>query len=200
MPQPAFDLQYQAESTSWPEQGAWTWNDYLRLPDDGQRYEIIYGVLYVSPAPRVIHQFVTTRLTYFLSDFVIKHRLGLVLTAPLDVLLPGVANPVQPDVVFLASDNLPDLEEAKNFQGVPDLIVEVLSKGTHRIDLDVKLKAYEQAGVAEYWIVDPHHRSVLLYHLDGHGSYREFGRFGLTEMIRSQVLSGLALKVSDLFP
>jgi Uma2 family endonuclease len=52
-----------------------------------------------------------------------------------------------PDIVFLKSDNVPDVEEAMNFQGVPDLLVEVLSPGTRRIDLEVKLKAYEQAGV-----------------------------------------------------
>ncbi len=63
--------------------------------------------------------------------------------------------PVQPDIVFLMNDNLPDVEEAKNFQGIPDLVVEVLSPGTRQMDLDVKLKAYEQAGVPEYWIVDP---------------------------------------------
>ena len=139
------------------------------------------------------------RLTYFLSGFVLEHRLGLVLAAPLDVLLPGIASPVQPDVIFLASDNLPDLENAKNFEGVPDLVVEVLSKGTKRVDLDVKLKAYEQAGVPEYWIVDPQRRAVRLLHLES-GTYRELGRFGTGEVVRSEVLSGLDLKVSDLFP
>ncbi len=200
MAEPAYDLQHNAESAFWPEQGAWTWDDYLRLPDDGQRYEIIHGVLYGSPAPRVIHQFVTTRLTYFLSGFVIEHRLGLVLTAPLDVLLPGIASPVQPDVVFMENDNLPDLEEAKNFEGVPNLVAEVLSQGTKRIDLDVKLKAYEQAGVSEYWIVDPQQRTVLLYHLGGRRRYQELGRFGVGEVVRSRVLTGFALKVADLFP
>jgi len=61
MAEPAYDLQYHdTEAAPWPEQGSWTWDDYLRLPDDGQRYEIIQGVLYVSPAPRFIHQFVVT--------------------------------------------------------------------------------------------------------------------------------------------
>jgi Uma2 family endonuclease len=202
MAEPAYDLQYHETDTApWPEQGSWTWDDYLRLPDDGQRYEIIHGVLYVSPAPRVIHQFVATRLTLFMGTFALERRLGVVLTAPLDVLLAGVASPVQPDIVFLKSDNLPDLEEAKNFQGVPDLVVEVLSPGTRRVDLDVKLKAYEQAGVPEYWIVDPKRRTVVLHHLQGARSkYQETGPFGVDDTVRSRVLVGFELKVADLFP
>jgi Uma2 family endonuclease len=196
MAETAYDLDYHADSTPWPEPGGWTWDDYLRLPDDGQRYEIIHGVLYVSPAPRYLHQFVTARLVQFLGAFVLEHRLGVVLAAPLDVLLPGVANPVQPDVLFLKTDNLPD-EAAKNFKGVPNLVIEVLSPGTRRVDLDVKLKAYEQAGVSEYWILDPERRTLVLYHLMGH-SYQELGCFGNDEIVRSRVLAGFDLKVSAL--
>ncbi len=200
MAEPAYDFQYHDAGT-WPEQGSWTWDDYLRLPDDGQRYEIIHGVLYVSPAPRFIHQFVASRLAHFLSVFVLERGLGAVLTAPLDVLLPGIASPVQPDIVFLANDNLPDVEEALNFQGVPDLLVEVLSPGNRRVDLEVKLKAYEQAGVPEYWIVNPKRRIILLYHLDAtRHVYQELGRFGVDDVVRSVVLGGFELKVADLFP
>ncbi len=201
MAEPAYDFHYDDAGASWPEQGSWTWNDYLRLPDDGQRYEIIHGVLYVSPAPRLIHQFVVSSLIHLLRAFVLEGRLGIVLTAPIDVLLPGVANPVQPDVLFLRSDNLPNVEEAKNFEGVPDLVVEVLSPGTSRVDRKVKLRAYEEAGVLEYWIVDPKQRSVVVRRLDeARGKYREPGSFEVGETVRSTVLEGLALKVSELFP
>ncbi len=199
MAEPAYDFHYHADTASWPEQGSWTWDDYLRLPDDGQRYEIIHGVLYVSPAPRLLHQFVAGRLSYFMTAFGFEHPLGTVLPAPVDILLPGVANPVQPDVVVLSSETLPDLEEAKFFRGVPDLVAEVLSPKTRRLDLDVKLKAYEQAGVPEYWIVDPKQRTVLLYRL-GHRGYKGPDRFGADEIVRSTVLPGFELKVADLFP
>ena len=72
-----------------------TWDDYLRLPGDGQRYEILEGVLYVSPAPNFDHQFSLVKLVVQLCNFVEARQLGLVLVAPFDVLLPGVANPVQ---------------------------------------------------------------------------------------------------------
>ncbi len=201
MAEPAYDFHHDTAGAPWPEQGFWTWDDYLRLPADGQRYEIIHGVLYVSPAPRLLHQLVTTRLTELLSAFVRRRRLGVVLTAPVDVLLPDVANPVQPDILFLSRDNLPDFEEAQSFQGVPDLVVEVLSRSTSRIDREVKLKAYEEAGVTEYWIVDPKLRTVVLYVLDDtRCEYREPERFGDDEIVRSTILETFALKVSELFP
>ena len=199
MAEPAYDFHYHADNSSWPEQGSWTWDDYLRLPDDGQRYEIIHGVLYVSPAPRLLHQFVAGRLSYFLTAFGFEQQLGAVLPAPVDILLPGVANPVQPDVVVLKSGNLPDLEEAKYFQGVPDFVAEVLSPATQRLDLDVKLEAYEQAGVPEYWVVDPKQRIVLRYQL-GRRGYQGPDRFGADQVVLSRVLAGFELKVADLFP
>jgi len=151
--------------------------------------------------PRLIHQFVASRLSQLMGLFALDRRLGVVLTAPLDVLLPGVASPVQPDVVFLKSENLPDLEEALNFEGVPDLVVEVLSPGNPSLDLDVKLRAYEEAGVAEYWIVDPKLRNVVLHRLGtGRSGYRRLGPFRSGEVVRSAVLSGFELKVEDLFP
>ncbi len=200
MAEPAYDFQHN-DDEAWPQQGSWTWDDYLCLPDDGQRYEIIHGVLYVSPSPRFIHQFVATRLAHFLSVFVLERGLGAVLTAPLDVLLPGLASPVQPDIVFLTTGNLPDVEEAMNFQGIPDLLVEVLSPGTRRVDLEVKLKAYEQAGVPEYWVVDPKRRRVRLYELDAtRHVYQEPGRFATDDVVRSVVLAGFELQVAALFP
>jgi Uma2 family endonuclease len=197
MAEPAYDLHH--DHSPWPKQGFWTWDDYLRLPDDGQRYEIIHGVLYVSPAPRYGHQFTCTRLAYFLTHYVLERDLGAVLAAPLDVLLPGVANPVQPDIVFLKNENLPH-PDVQCFKGVPDLVVEVLSPATSRIDQHVKFGAYEKAGVREYWLVEPKLRTVLVYLLDASHEYRELGRFGAGESIRSQVLAGLEVKVSDLFP
>lgn len=198
MAEPAYNVYH--DRSSWPEQGSWTWDDYLQLPNDGQRYEIIHGTLYVSPAPRYIHQLVTTRLASFLTRFVLERDLGAVLAAPLDVLLPDVANPVQPDIVFLKSENLPH-PDAQNFEGVPDLVVEVLSPATSRIDQHVKFGAYEAAGIREYWLIEPKLQTVLVYNLDNTSrEYREFGRFGVDESACSEVLAGFEVKVSDLFP
>ena len=158
-----------AEGGPWPAQGDWTYEDYVRLPDDGQRYEIIAGVLYVTAAPTFGHQYIVAELFAALRAYVRQRELGVVLPAPFEVHLPDIAQPVQPDVLFLRAERQPP-PEAGYFEGVPDLVVEVLSPSTARTDRVVKFWAYEQAGVPEYWIVDPRARLVEVYEL-GEGVY-----------------------------
>ena len=200
MAEPAYALPELEDRERWPVQGQWTWEDYLRLPENGKRYEIIEGVLHVAPAPTFDHQFSVVELLAEMHRFVKTHRLGLVLTAPFDVRLPGVANPVQPDVVFFRTGNEPRAGD-KQFLGVPDLIVEVLSPGSLRVDREVKLAAYEKAGVSEYWLVDNQPRSITVYTLRGERrGYEELGRFRAHEKVRSAVLAGFETAVAPLFP
>lgn len=201
MAEPAYALpEPDGPEARWPAQGQWTWNDYLRLPDDGQRYEILEGVLYVSPAPSFDHQFTAFKLARLLADFVEAHALGLVVVAPFDVRLPGVADPVEPDLLFFRTGNQPQTGD-QYFAGVPDLIAEVLSPGTSRLDQHVKFGVYEKAGIPEYWLVDPKSRSISVYHLDTQRrEYDEFGRFGSDETVRSRLLEGFEAAVAALFP
>src|SRR4051794_32275062 len=121
MTEPAYPLASPQRSTAqgWPAQGEWTYADYLRLPDDGRRYEVIRGILYVSPAPRFEHQFAVSRLCWLLTSTVIENDLGLILVAPFDIRLPQrIADPVQPDVLFFRKGNEPRTGD-KNFSGVP---------------------------------------------------------------------------------
>jgi len=199
MAQPAYVLP-DTEAGRWPAQGRWTWEDYLRLPDDGNRYEILEGVLYVSPAPIYDHQFLVFALAGELRSFVATHGLGVILGAPFDVRLPGIANPVQPDILFLRSGNEPRSGD-KYFEGVPDLVVEVLSPGTDRLDRRVKLAAYQKAGVPEYWLADPKTRSVTVYTLDAErGEYQKPAHFAAEDHVRSTVLQGFTTPVTPLFP
>ena len=92
-----------AREQDWPAQGEWTYEDYKRLPDNGRRYEIIEGVLYVIAAPNFDHQYTVTRLLVHLDNLVTGHHLGVVLVAPFEIHLPDIARPVQPDVLFLAA-------------------------------------------------------------------------------------------------
>lgn len=188
------------DAGSWPAPGQWTYADYRRLPDDGRRYEVIRGFLYVSPAPSITHQRALGELFAKLRFFVLAEGLGEVLVAPVNVLLPKeIAAPVQPDLVFFRTGNEPGAQ-ALSFQGVPDLVVEVLSPGTRRVDLGVKLAAYLEAGVPEAWFVDPQPRTVLVYGLSEDGkSYVELSRGGAGESVVSQVLPGLRLEVSEIF-
>jgi Uma2 family endonuclease len=147
------------ESNGWPAQGHWRYADYQRLPDDGKRYEIIEGVLYVANAPSIEHQFTVSEIHFSLKLFVREKQLGQVFTAPLEVHLSEFSCPVQPDILFISAARQPPLG-AKFFEGAPDLIVEVVSPSSIRLDRSIKFDAYEQAGVAEYWIVDTKTRSV----------------------------------------
>jgi Uma2 family endonuclease len=88
-----------APTRKWPVQGQWTYKDYLQLPNDGKRYEIIHGVLYVANAPSFAHQFAVGEIFAELRHFVKAQQLGQVLVAPFEVHLSEKTRPVQPDVV-----------------------------------------------------------------------------------------------------
>lgn len=181
----------------WPIQGEWRYEDYLRLPDDGKRYEIIKGVLYVANAPIVEHQFTVSEVHFALKLFVRNKQLGQVFTAPLEIHLSEISRPVQPDVLFISADRLPP-PGAKVFDGAPDLIVEVVSPSSIRLDRNIKFDAYEQAGVAEYWIIDTKTRSVEVYTL-ARGEYALHGQYTGNEVITSALFPELQIKTSLLF-
>jgi len=184
---------------AWPPQGQWTYEDYLRLPEDGRRYEVIRGHLYVTAAPSFDHQFAVTQLGRRFGNFVSDHDLGVVLVAPFDIRLPReIASPVQPDLVFFKTGNEPRSGD-KSFEGVPDLVVEVLSPGTQHLDKRVKLAAYRDAGVAETWLVDPQLRTLLVYGLTDR-IYVELDRSGVSGSVKSRLLAGLRVATDDIFP
>lgn len=139
------------------------------------------------------------RLFRNLDGFVVSRRLGEVLTAPFDVLLPfGIGTPVQPDVIFFRKGNVPRID-ALNFQGVPDLVIEVLSPSTRRLDR-IKLAAYLDAGVPEVWHPDPKALTLVVYGLSAdRKSYEVVSRGGEGESVVSRILPGLRTDVSEIF-
>ncbi len=141
-----------------------TYTDYLKLPDDGTRKEILGGELFVTPAPTPRHQHIVRKLATVLGTHVDTHGLGDVLAAPIDVVLspPEVT---QPDLIFIATPNLGIIGEAA-IHGAPDLVVEVLSPSTAVLDRGRKKDTYARAGVPEYWIVDPEARTIEVYRLE----------------------------------
>jgi Uma2 family endonuclease len=186
-----------APSKDWPDQGEWTYQDYLRLPNDGRRYEIIEGVLYVTNAPDIDHQFTMMEIAFHIKRFAAEHNLGYVLTAPFEVHLSETTRPVQPDVIFIKAERWP-APGAKFFAGPPDLVVEVLSPSTGRTDQVVKFTAYEKAGVMEYWIANPKTRSVQVFTLSGQ-EYALVNEYVGEEVIESTVLTGLPITTHTLF-
>jgi hypothetical protein len=106
---------------SWPLQGQWTYEDWLQLPDDGYRYEIIDGELYMTPLPAIAHQFSSNRLTTAMTNHVDRNSLGFVVTAPVGVQLPNQPVPFEPDIVFVSGARKEIIGE-KYIEGVPDLL------------------------------------------------------------------------------
>lgn len=138
-----------------------TYEDYCLLPNDGKRYEIIDGELFVTPSPNFLHQIVVTSLIYHMSSFLKDQPLGRVIVAPFDVVFSQF-DVVEPDILYISKARSSVLTE-KNVQGSPDLVVEVLSKSTAKIDQTTKLKLYARFAVEEYWIIDPEGPSAEVY-------------------------------------
>jgi Uma2 family endonuclease len=135
----------------------WTADMARRLPEDGNRYEVVYGELLVTPAPRLWHQQLVGRIHVALASYLEQHRVGVVLSSPADISWgPDVL--VQPDVFVVPVDQMKQLE----WSAVRDLllVVEVLSPSTPRHDRFTKRRRYQEAGVPLYWIVDGDARQV----------------------------------------
>lgn len=170
----------------------WTYEDYLSLPEDGNRYEIIDGILYVSPSPLTIHQLLSKRLQFFFYPFELEGQ-AYVYNAPLDVHMPG-CTPVQPDIILLLQEQR-NLIRRKGIFGAPHLLAEILSPGTARLDRVKKLNKYAAAGVAHYLLVDPQETVFEWLELEGSG-YRLAQSLGVGD---SWTFRGRTLDLNEFF-
>ena len=153
-----------------PRGQLYTIEDYYALPDE-RRVELIDGVFYDMAAPRALHQLVLGELFSQFRECSLKHGLPCtVLMAPFDVRLDrDDYTMVQPDLLVLCSEL--DYLHLKRLEGAPDLAVEILSPSTRSKDLFLKLYKYKNAGVREYWVVDPDTQSVTVHHLEDEENY-----------------------------
>ena len=150
----------------------------------------------MAPAPLFRHQVVLANLNDALRAFARAHDLGVVVFAPLDVHLTP-SDVFQPDLVFVSAAHA-DRIGADGVHGAPDLVAEVLSRSTAYLDLTRKRDAYEAAGVAEYWIVDPERRVVEVL-TNGPNGFVRHDRTDGHGLVRSAVLDGFSLDVARLF-
>jgi Uma2 family endonuclease len=185
-----------ADEVPGPKQGRWTYKDYADLPEDGRRYEVVNGVLYMAPAPSGAHQGAAARVLYYLLTHVEFAGLGRAYIAPFDVeLAPSVV--VQPDVLVVLNANRERITESRII-GAPDLVIEVSSPGTVNYDRREKYDAYARAGVPEYWIADPASRTVEVFVLEG-GTYHSLGVFRGQATLPMQVLPEMPVHVEQFF-
>lgn len=160
--------------------------------------EFINGDIYMTPAPVPAHQFTVRNLLRALDAYAVTQRLGEVLSSPLDIELAPERQIVQPDLIFISQDRVAALVGEKRITGAPDLLVEILSPATARLDRHVKLPLYAASGVAEYWIVDMAEQAVEVYTLDG-ATYRVAGIFLNGDIINVGRFAPAAIAVASLF-
>lgn len=139
-------------------------DDFYSIPDDGYFYELIDGVVIVTPSPTPKHQDVWMEIVDQLRLFLRVHPIGKVF-AETDVHFgkaPSGADVVyRPEAVVYRRERLPGMEE--RLVGAPEIVVEVISAGSRRMDTLTKMKDYERFGVQEYWLIDPENEAFTFY-------------------------------------
>lgn len=178
---------------------SWCYEKWEQLPDDGNRYEVIDGVLYMSTAPGYLHQRTIIRLVRHVGIPLEDEGVAESTIAPIGVIMPG-AEPVQPDFLLIRNERTEIIAEDGRIRGVPDLIAEVLPPNNPELDTVIKRAAYARAGVPEYWIVRPASRDVLVcWHPDAELSdFTETRLFTADAEIVSPTLP-ISVPVQDLF-
>jgi Uma2 family endonuclease len=172
-----------------------TYEDYCLLPNNGRRYEIVDGELFVTPSPRRAHQKVVTRLSRHLDEFVEKSGHGEVYVAPFDVVF-SLHDVVEPDILYVSKERASVVTE-KNVQGAPDLVVEVLSETTAEIDRTTKLKLYARHGVQEYWLIDPEACSAEIYRREARG-FERVASLKSSDSLTTPLLPGFSVPLREL--
>ena len=138
-----------------------TYDDLLMLPDDGKRHEIVDGEHYVTPSPFTKHQTVSMNLTKIFVRCLDRHPIGYLLAAPMDVVFSDF-DVVEPDLLFVLRERRAVITD-KHVMGAPDLVIEIVSAATRKVDEITKRKLYERGGVSEYWVVDAELERVTVY-------------------------------------
>ena len=139
----------------------WTLEELHRLPDDGNKYELVHGELFVTPAPNEEHETIAARLTRLLDPYVAEHGLGAVYRPRAVIRYRG--SEVEPDLMVRAERIR--RKDSWDDAPTPILVVEIISPTTRRRDRMQKRDLYREAGVAEYWVIDAESRSVLVVRL-----------------------------------
>ena len=177
-----------------------TYDDFVLFPDDGKRHEIIDGEHYVTPSPNLRHQQLVGRLHVEIAVHLRSHQgAGQVFLSPLDVVLSHW-DVVEPDLLFVACDQA-SIMTAKNIQGPPALVVEVLSKSTRKRDAQTKRRLFERTGVREYWLVDPELDTVQVFRPSPDGKLMRVVELSAEDgdMLTTPLLPGCSIDLRELF-
>jgi Uma2 family endonuclease len=175
-----------------------TIEDLDAMPDDGNRYEIIEGELFVSCAPNLMHQSVSGNLVFNLKNYLIQNPIGVVWATP-GVIFSKFSG-VIPDLVFVSNERRVEIASGDRITGAPDLMIEIVSPGTEneRRDRIAKRQLYGRHGVKEYWVVDPYQRTIEVYVLEGQ-ILKLQATYAETDDLVSSILPGFSCKADEIF-
>jgi Uma2 family endonuclease len=181
-----------------------TYEEWRKLPETMRRYEVIDGVVRIPPAPPSDHQWTAFAFARKLAGHVEEHSLGVVLLAPVDVVVQK--EPLrtrQPDLLILSAERTgirgrKELQQMPQIEIAPDLVVEVLSPSDTRSAMNEKIDDYQRLGVRECWLASSEAETVEVLRLTA-GQFDRLGLFGPGDTVRSDALPELALPVDELF-
>ncbi len=179
----------------------YTCADYLKWKFE-ERVELFRGKIFKMLAPNRKHQEVSRNLLLELGNF-LSDKSCKIFSAPFDVRLPArnrkndneITSGVQPDLCVIC--DMSKLDD-KGCCGTPDLVVEILSPGNSQREVQYKFGLYEEAGVLEYWIINPAEENRIIYTLEN-GKYTSSKPYAPGEVVTSIVLQGISIDVSDVF-
>lgn len=182
------------------KQTKYTYEDLQNI-EDGKRYELIGGELYLMSSPTTLHQEIVGEIYAQLRNY-LKGKKCKVFVSPLDVCLSGVKNPkkeynvVQPDILVVCDKN--KLTEDMGVQGAPDLVIEVLSPNSRKHDTFIKFNLYQYYGVKEYWIIDAEAEVIYQYILNEKNIYTLPKTYEITEDIKVNILKNCIISLKDI--
>ena len=179
-----------------PQPKLLTYNDYLRLtPADSANYELQNGKIVYMPSPIFKHQETQNLLSTYLTLHVLQHKLGKVVTAPMDTKF-NENNVFQPDILFVQQNRLSI--NNKIIEGAPDLVVEILSPANDAKEMSYKKYIYETSGVKEYWIINIEQQTLIQYLLVDNELHRQ-KQLTITDTLHAAIIPNFSIALQAIF-
>ena len=166
------------------------------MPEGPPYFQLIDGELFMSPSPNFFHQEIIGNIFSPIREYLRRNPIGKVVVSPSDVHFDQ-DNVFQPDVFFIRKERL-GIVDKHGAKGAPDLVVEVISASTGRLDLGPKKMVYAARGVVEFWVVRPHSREVEIYEL-ATSSTEPVRTLGAGDIVATKLLPAFELPVAEIF-
>ena len=173
-----------------------TYADYARLtPPDSGNYELHNGKIIFMPTPTGYNQQISMRLSIKMGSYILQKQLGQLLAAPMDTIF-SEHDTLQPDLLFVTQERTHIIK--KQVEGVPDLIIEIVSPGNSKKEMSYKKYVYETSGVREYWLIHPEKQTVTQYE-NIENELLRLNVLNIDDLLQSKIVEGFEIKVREIF-